>query len=70
MTNNTISIEHTFKLGGDLTVNRLGYGAMRLSGQPGNFSMRPRVDVRRKGRRIGRRISRLGRWRTAFTPCS
>ena len=27
----------TFSLGGDLTVNRLGYGAMRLTGQPGNF---------------------------------
>jgi len=27
--------KHT--IGGDLTVNRLGYGAMRLSGQPGNF---------------------------------
>ncbi|MEM7771285.1 MAG: aldo/keto reductase [Cyanobacteria bacterium P01_A01_bin.37] len=26
-----------FNLGGDLTVNRLGYGAMRLTGQPGNF---------------------------------
>ena len=27
----------TFTLGGDLTINRLGYGAMRLTGQPGNF---------------------------------
>jgi aryl-alcohol dehydrogenase-like predicted oxidoreductase len=27
----------TFALGGELTVNRLGYGAMRLTGQPGNF---------------------------------
>ena len=27
----------TFELGGMLTVNRLGYGAMRLTGQPGNF---------------------------------
>ncbi|MDJ0653353.1 MAG: aldo/keto reductase [Xanthomonadales bacterium] len=27
----------TFDLGGDLTVNRLGYGAMRLTGKPGNF---------------------------------
>jgi len=31
------SINRTFKLGGDLTVNRLGYGAMRLTGQPANF---------------------------------
>ncbi len=27
----------TFLLGGDLPVHRLGYGAMRLCGQPGNF---------------------------------
>ena len=27
----------TFLLGGQLEVNRLGYGAMRLSGQPGNY---------------------------------
>jgi pyridoxine 4-dehydrogenase len=27
----------TFRLGGELSVNRLGFGAMRLSGQPGNF---------------------------------
>ncbi len=27
----------TFAIGGDLHVNRLGYGAMRLTGQPGNF---------------------------------
>ncbi|MGD1927523.1 MAG: aldo/keto reductase [Leptolyngbyaceae cyanobacterium] len=27
----------TFQVGGDLTVNRLGYGAMRLTGQPSNF---------------------------------
>ncbi|MGP1256827.1 MAG: aldo/keto reductase [Kiloniellales bacterium] len=26
-----------FALGGNLTVNRLGYGAMRLTGQPGNY---------------------------------
>ena len=27
----------TFLLGGDLEIRRLGYGAMRLCGQPGNF---------------------------------
>lgn len=27
----------TYLLGGDLAINRLGYGAMRLTGQPGNF---------------------------------
>lgn len=28
-----MSIQKTFQLGGDLTINRLGYGAMRLSGE-------------------------------------
>jgi pyridoxine 4-dehydrogenase len=41
MTDNTVqtnaSTFPTFNIGGDLTVNRLGYGAMRLTGQPGNF---------------------------------
>ena len=27
----------TYQIGSELTVNRLGYGAMRLTGQPGNF---------------------------------
>ena len=31
----------TFALGGELDVNRLGYGAMRLTGQPGNFGPYP-----------------------------
>ena len=31
------SPSRTYRLGGDMTVNRLGYGAMRLTGQPGNF---------------------------------
>jgi len=31
------TIAQTFNLGGDRTINRLGYGAMRLTGQPGNF---------------------------------
>ncbi len=35
--NNTTAVSQTYTIGGDLTVNRLGYGAMRLSGQPGNF---------------------------------
>lgn len=30
-------INQTFKFGNDLEVNRLGFGAMRLTGQPGNF---------------------------------
>lgn len=39
--NNTTSISQTYTIGKDLTVNRLGYGAMRLSGQPGNFGAYP-----------------------------
>ncbi|MGD1920133.1 MAG: aldo/keto reductase [Pleurocapsa sp.] len=35
--NNTTAVSQTYTIGGDLTVNRLGFGAMRLSGQPGNF---------------------------------
>lgn len=30
---NTVSYQKTFNLGGDLTVNRLGYGAMRITGE-------------------------------------
>lgn len=37
MTPNTASNSTTFALGGDLPVNRIGYGAMRLTGQPGNY---------------------------------
>jgi pyridoxine 4-dehydrogenase len=31
------STSQSFTLGGELTVKRLGYGAMRLTGQPGNY---------------------------------
>lgn len=31
----------TYTIGGDLEVNRLGYGAMRLTGQPSNFGPYP-----------------------------
>jgi pyridoxine 4-dehydrogenase len=34
---NTTSVSPTFAIGSDLLVNRMGYGAMRLTGQPGNF---------------------------------
>ncbi|MEO0768135.1 MAG: aldo/keto reductase [Cyanobacteria bacterium J06649_4] len=38
MTNHSSQpIAKTFNIGGDMTVNRLGYGAMRLTGQPSNF---------------------------------
>ncbi|MEL6470928.1 MAG: aldo/keto reductase [Cyanobacteria bacterium J06623_4] len=36
-TDRTQLAQKTFAIGGDLTVNRLGYGAMRLTGQPSNF---------------------------------
>ncbi|MDY6940359.1 MAG: aldo/keto reductase [Cyanobacteriota bacterium] len=47
----------TFKLGGDLEVNRLGYGAMRLTGQPGNFG--PYADWE-GGKELLRRAVELG----------
>jgi pyridoxine 4-dehydrogenase len=33
--------QNRYLLGGALTVNRIGFGAMRLSGQPGNFGPYP-----------------------------
>ena len=36
--NSTTTISSTYTIANDLTVNRLGYGAMGLSGQPGNFN--------------------------------
>src|ERR1700759_5308422 len=33
MTNSLITTEKTFGIGGELTVNRLGYGAMRITGK-------------------------------------
>lgn len=33
MTNSLITSEKTFAIGGDLTVNRIGYGAMRITGK-------------------------------------
>lgn len=33
MTNSPITSEKTFTIGGDLTVNRMGYGAMRITGK-------------------------------------
>ena len=51
------SFAATYKLGGDLTVNRLGYGAMRLTAQPGNFG--PYADWE-GGKRLLRRAVELG----------
>ncbi|MEM8675916.1 MAG: aldo/keto reductase [Cyanobacteria bacterium P01_G01_bin.67] len=39
--NTTKTFSPTFAIAQDLVVNRLGYGAMRLSGQPGNFGPYP-----------------------------
>lgn len=47
----------TFTIGGDLEVNRLGYGAMRLTGQPGNFGPYPKWD---EGVQLLRRAADLG----------
>lgn len=47
----------TFQLGGELSVNRLGFGAMRLCAQPGNFGPFPDWDA---GKRLVRRALELG----------
>ena len=47
----------TFFLGGDLPVHRIGYGAMRLCGQPGNFG--PFADWP-AGEKLLRRAAELG----------
>ncbi len=47
----------TFLLGGDLPVHRLGYGAMRLCGQPGNFGPFPDWNA---GEHLLRRAVELG----------
>jgi len=47
----------TFLLGGDLPVNRLGYGAMRLCAQPGNFGPYPDWEA---GKRLLQRTVALG----------
>lgn len=57
MTNQTDNIARTFKIGGELEVNRLGYGAMRLTGQPGNFGPYPQWD---QGLTLLRRAHDLG----------
>lgn len=49
--------ERTFRIGGALEVNRLGYGAMRLTGQPGNFGPYPQWD---EGLKLLRRAADLG----------
>ena len=55
--NNTTAVSQTYAIGGDLVVNRLGYGAMRLSGQPGNFGAYPDWEG---GEQLLRRAVELG----------
>ncbi len=47
----------TFQIGQELAANRLGYGAMRLTGQPGNFGPYPEWH---SGLRLVRRAADLG----------
>ena len=49
--------KQTFRLGGERDVNRLGFGAMRLTGQPGNFGPYPRWE---HGKALLRRAVELG----------
>ena len=58
MTNHpTPPLSTTFKIDGERSVYRLGYGAMRLTGQPGNFG--PYADWER-GKALLRRAIELG----------
>ncbi|MEA5504412.1 aldo/keto reductase [Halotia wernerae UHCC 0503] len=50
-------VANTFQLGRDLSVNRLGYGAMRLTGQPGNFGCYADWEA---GQQLLRRAIELG----------
>ncbi|BAY81722.1 putative oxidoreductase [Calothrix parasitica NIES-267] len=55
--NATKSVSQTFTIGGDLTVNRIGYGAMRLTGKPGNFGPYPDWEA---GEKLLQRAVELG----------
>lgn len=57
MTAHTTISPDTFAIGGDLHVNRLGYGAMRLTGQPANFGPYPDWQ---QGKSLLRRAAELG----------
>ncbi|GAB5412502.1 MAG: aldo/keto reductase [Congregibacter sp.] len=52
-----MTITRTFDLGGEVTINRLGYGAMRLTGQPSNFGPYPKWD---EGIALVQRAAELG----------
>jgi aryl-alcohol dehydrogenase-like predicted oxidoreductase len=55
--NATKSISQTFAIAKDITINRIGYGAMRLTGKPGNFG--PYADWQ-AGEKLLRRAVELG----------
>ena len=57
MTNSSASLTTTFAIGDDLLVNRIGYGAMRLTGQPGNFGAYSEWEA---GEQLLRRAVELG----------
>lgn len=52
-----MNLNKTFDLGGEQAVNRLGYGAMRLTDQPGNFGPYPHWQ---QGKALLRRAADLG----------
>jgi pyridoxine 4-dehydrogenase len=51
------TMNRTFLLGGDLPIHRLGFGAMRLTGQPGNFGPFPDWEA---GKALLQRAVELG----------
>ena len=51
------AVRRTFRLGGEREVGRFGFGAMRLTGQPGNFGPYPDWDA---GKALLRRAVELG----------
>ncbi len=57
MANNSVSLTPTFAISNDLLVNRIGYGAMRLTGQPGNFGPYANWE---EGEKLLRRAVELG----------
>ncbi len=44
----TAATASTFRLGGDIKVNRIGFGAMRITGQPGNWGDPPDLSAARQ----------------------
>ena len=57
MNSSSVSVSTKFAIGDDLLVNRLGYGAMRLTGQPGNFGAYSEWEA---GEQLLRRAVELG----------